>query len=102
MDKYQKKEVFQEMKKCVLSPVYIELDQSREELEVEYIRDKDSCTFIVNLYDEDRYHSVWSNKYYIPVMKNMLNVFTEKTSHLETCYLYVDYDYQNKNFRLGK
>jgi hypothetical protein len=104
MDKSLRKPVFEAMKKCLQGPVYIDVDQGymREELEVEYIRDEEGTRYVVNIYDIDTYHSVWYAKYRVPVMEEMLKVFTEETEHLDTFTLYLDYDYQDKKFKIGK
>jgi hypothetical protein len=103
MDKSLRKPIFQAMKKCLKGPVYIDLDTSphiREELELEYIRDEDGTHYVVNIYDTDKYDSVWYAKYRVPVMEEMLKVFTEETKELDSFTLYVDYDYKNKTFEL--
>jgi hypothetical protein len=102
MDKSLRKPIFEAMKKCLQGPYYIDVNQDmREELELEYIRDEDGTKYVVNVYDIDTYHSVWY-KYRLPVMEEMLKVFTEETKDMDSFTLYVDYDYQNKKFRLGK
>ena len=104
MDKSLRPKVFQAMKKCLQGPVDIDLDQGymREELELEYIRDEDGTRYVVNIYDTDTYHSVWYAKYRLPVMEEMLKVFTEETEDLDTFTLYLEYDYPNKKFRIKK
>lgn len=102
MDKSLRKPLFKAMQKCLTSPVFIELDRKymREDLEVEYIRDEDGTRYIVNIYDVDTYHSVWYAKYRLPIMEEMLKVFTEETKDSFT--LYIDYIYELKTFELGK
>jgi hypothetical protein len=103
MDKSFRKPVFQAMKKCLKAPVYIELEQKRyinEDLDVEYIKDEDGTRYVVNICGPDTYTSVWYNKYRLPVMEEMLKVFTKKTEHLDTFTLYLDYDYQGQTFEL--
>uniref|UniRef100_A0A6C0B8E2 Uncharacterized protein n=1 Tax=viral metagenome TaxID=1070528 RepID=A0A6C0B8E2_9ZZZZ len=102
MDKIIQKTIFEEMKKCLKGPVHIDVDQGymREELELEYIRDKDGTRYIVNIYDIDTYHSVWYAKYRVPVMEEMLKVFTEETADLDSFTLYLNYIYEKKTFKL--
>jgi hypothetical protein len=104
MDKLLRKPIFDEMKKCLKGPVHIQVDQEymREQLELEYIRDEDGTRYILNVYDIDTYHSVWHNKYRLPVMEEMLKVFTEETKDMDNFTLYVDYIYELKTFKLGK
>jgi len=104
MDKSLRKPVFQAMKKCLQGPVYIDLDQGymREELELEYVRDEDGTHYIVNIYDIDTYHSVWYAKYRLPIMEEMLKVFTEETKDMDSFTLYIDYIHELKTFKLGK
>ena len=104
MDKTLRKPIFQEMKKCLKGPVYIDVDQGymREQLELEYIRDEDGIRYVVNIYDIDKYDSVWYAKYRLQVMEDMLKVFTEETKDMDSFTLYVDYIYELKTFKLGK
>jgi len=103
MDKLLRKSIFDEMKKCLKGPVYIDLDiqpSIAEELELEYVRDKDGTHYYVNIYDTDTYHSVWKSKYHLPVMKEMLKVFTEETKTMDTFTLYLTYIYEKQTFKL--
>ena len=95
--------VFEEMKKCLKCPVHIELDRQPhidEELELEYVRDENGTHYYANIYYMDTYHSVWEGKYHLPVMTEMLIVFTEETKDLDTFTLYLKYIYEKKTFKL--
>jgi hypothetical protein len=104
MDKSLRKPIFEAMKKCLQGPVYIQVDQGymREQLEVEYIRDEEGTRYGLNVYDVDTYHRVWHDRYRVPVMDEMLNVFTEETKELGTFTLYIDYIYELQTFKIGK